>query len=48
MSTEPLVTYRGAVYPSQCDHVGHMSVPSDVGRFDEASWQLVALIASPS
>src|SRR4029450_11515589 len=24
--TEPLVTYRGAVYPSQCDHMGHMNV----------------------
>ena len=22
---EPLITYRGAVYPWQCDHVGHMN-----------------------
>jgi acyl-CoA thioester hydrolase len=41
---EPLVTYRGAVYPSQCDHMGHMNVASYVAKFDEASWQLFAAI----
>ena len=25
---EPLVTYRGTVYPWHCDHVGHMNVMS--------------------
>ena len=38
----PLLTYRGAVYPSQCDHMGHMNVASYVAKFDEATWQLFA------
>ena len=42
--TQPLVTYRGAVYPSQCDHMGHMNVMWYVGKFDEATWQLFAAI----
>jgi acyl-CoA thioester hydrolase len=42
--TEPLVTYRGAVYPSQCDHMGHMNVASYVAKFDEATWQLLTAI----
>ncbi|GAB4356291.1 MAG: acyl-CoA thioesterase [Gammaproteobacteria bacterium] len=33
-------TYRGAVYPWHCDHVGHMNVMWYVGKFDEATWQL--------
>jgi len=37
-----LVTYRGAVYPSQCDHMGHMNVMWYVAKFDEATWQLFA------
>ena len=37
---EPLLTYRGTVYPWHCDHVGHMNVMWYVGKFDEASWQL--------
>jgi acyl-CoA thioester hydrolase len=44
MSSDPLVTYRGTVYPSQCDHMGHMNVMWYVGKFDEASWQLLATI----
>jgi acyl-CoA thioester hydrolase len=40
--TEPLVTYRGAVYPAQCDHMGHMNVAFYVAKFDEATWQLFA------
>ena len=32
------VTYRGTVYPWQCDHMGHMNVMWYVGKFDEASW----------
>jgi acyl-CoA thioester hydrolase len=42
--TPPLVTYRGAVYPSQCDHMGHMNVAWYVAKFDEATWQLFAAI----
>ena len=38
--TEPLLTYRGTVYPWHCDHVGHMNVMWYVGKFDEATWHL--------
>ena len=38
----PLITYRGSVYPSQCDHMGHMNVAFYVAKFDEATWQLFA------
>ena len=41
---QPLVTYRGTVYPSQCDHMGHMNVATYVAKFDEATWQLFAAI----
>ena len=36
----PVITYRGTVYPWHCDHVGHMNVMWYVGKFDEATWQL--------
>jgi acyl-CoA thioester hydrolase len=39
-----IVTYRGAVYPWQCDHMGHMNVMFYVGKFDEATWNLLAAI----
>lgn len=39
---EPIITYRGVVYPWQCDHVGHMNVMWYVGKFDEATWHLLA------
>lgn len=39
-----LITYRGAVYPWHCDHMGHMNVMWYVGKFDEATWQLFSLI----
>ena len=42
--TDVLVTYRGAVYPAQCDHMGHMNVAFYVAKFDEATWQLFAAI----
>ena len=46
---EPIVTYRGTVYPWHCDHMGHMNVMWYVGKFDEATWQLFASIGlSPS
>jgi acyl-CoA thioester hydrolase len=38
------ITYRGTVYPWHCDHMGHMNVMWYVGKFDEATWQLFALI----
>jgi len=37
-----IVTYRGTVYPWQCDHMGHMNVMWYVGKFDEATWQFLA------
>jgi len=37
------ITYRGVVYPWQCDHMGHMNVMWYVGKFDEATWQLFAM-----
>jgi acyl-CoA thioester hydrolase len=35
---DPFETYRGVVYPWQCDHMGHMNVMWYVGKFDEATW----------
>ena len=46
---ELALTYRGTVYPWQCDHMGHMNVMWYVGKFDEATWQLLAKLGlSPS
>ena len=42
--SELAITYRGTVYPWQCDHMGHMNVMWYVGKFDEASWQLLAML----
>ena len=41
---ETAATYRGTVYPWQCDHVGHMNIMWYVGKFDEANWNLFARI----
>ena len=41
---ESPITYRGVVYPWQCDHMGHMNVMFYVGKFDEATWQLLSAI----
>jgi Thioesterase-like superfamily len=38
------ITHRGTVYPWQCDHRGHMNVMWYVGKFDEASWQLISTL----
>ncbi len=38
------VTHRGTVYPWQCDHMGHMNSMWYVGKFDEASWQLLSTL----
>jgi acyl-CoA thioester hydrolase len=42
------VNYRGAVYPWQCDHVGHMNVMWYVGKFDEANWNFLARLGLTS
>ncbi len=48
MSALP-ITYRGAVYPWHCDHMGHMNVAWYVGKFDEATWNLFNMVGlSPS
>src|SRR5258705_6879803 len=48
-SMEAEATYRGTVYPWQCDHVGHMNIMWYVGKFDEANWNFFARIGlSPS
>jgi len=39
-----LLTYRGAVFPWHCDHMGHMNVMWYVGKMDEASANLFASI----
>ena len=45
---ESIVTYRGTVYPWHCDHMGHMNVMWYVGKFDEATWQLLASVGLTS
>ena len=44
MSADLVETYRGAVYPWHCDHMGHMNVMWYVGKFDEATWNLFAAL----
>ena len=39
---EMMLTYRGTIYPWHCDHMGHMNVMWYVGKFDEATWHLLA------
>ena len=39
---DPVLTYRGTIYPWHCDHMGHMNVMWYVGKFDEATWHLLA------
>ncbi len=47
--SELLETYRGVVYPWQCDHMGHMNVMWYTGKFDEATWALfLALGITPT
>lgn len=35
-------TYRGVVYPWQCDHQGHLNTMHYVGMFDAAFWHHVS------
>jgi acyl-CoA thioester hydrolase len=39
-----LETYRGVVYPSQLDHMGHMNVQWYTAKFDEGTWQLFSAV----
>ena len=46
---ELMLTYRGVIYPWQCDHMGHMNVMWYVEKFDEGTWQLMrALDLTPA
>lgn len=43
------LTFRGAVYPWECDHIGHLNVMHYVGKFDQATWHFLnGLGISPS
>ena len=44
MTSNLTITYRGTVYPWQCDHMGHMNVMWYAGKFDEASWQFLSQV----
>lgn len=44
---EPVLTYRGTIYPWHCDHMGHMNVMWYVGKFDEATWQFFSHVGLP-
>lgn len=37
-------TYKGAVHPGQCDHMGHMNVLWYTAKFDEASWAFLSAL----
>lgn len=39
-------TYRGAVFPWECDANGHMNVRFYVAKFDEGTWQFMAQIGA--
>ncbi len=43
-AADSAITYRGMIYPWQCDHMGHMNVMWYTSKFDEATWNLMALI----
>ena len=42
--TAPIFTALSVVYPWHCDHMGHMNVMWYTGKFDEATWHLLARI----
>ncbi len=44
----PLLTYRGVIYPWHCDHMGHMNIMWYTNKFDEAAWSLFATIGITS
>lgn len=39
-------TYRGTVFPWECDVNGHMNVRFYVAKFDEGTWQFMAQIGA--
>lgn len=45
---DSILTARSVVYPWHCDHMEHMNVMWYVGKFDEATWHLFALLGLTS
>jgi acyl-CoA thioester hydrolase len=41
---DSMETYRGVVYPWNCDHLGHMNVQHYVAMFDQAGYHLMAAL----
>jgi len=41
-------TYRGVVYPSELDHMGHMNVQWYTAKFDSATWQFFSAVGITS
>ena len=39
--TEPKITYRGIVYPFQCDSMGHFTTQYYMAVFDAAAWHFL-------
>ena len=37
-------TYRGSIYPWECDQNGHLNVHRYVAKFDEATWLMFAYL----
>jgi acyl-CoA thioester hydrolase len=42
------ITFRGAVYPWQLDHMGHFNVQFYVAMFDQSTWALLSLVGLTS
>jgi len=38
---EPRITYRGIVYPFECDSMGHFTTRFYMAVFDEAAWHFI-------
>lgn len=41
MTSTYRISYRGVVYPAQCDAMGHMTIQFHMAAFDQAMWSLV-------
>lgn len=39
--TEQKITYRGVIYPWQCDAMGHFTTRHYMAMFDEAAWHFL-------
>lgn len=44
MAGAAIETYRGTVFPWECDFNGHMNVRFYVGKFDEGTWHLMTAL----